>query len=88
MKQFVPDKIYYEPRIREYPLGKSLMKHYEEMKVPAEEIDNHNNIESLRTQPNSNFPQLKRYLIIGTRKTHKYSPNEKVSDFLVPYTSS
>ena len=31
---------------------------------------------------------MKRHLIIGIRKTHKYVPNHKVSDFLVPYTSS
>jgi len=27
-------------------------------------------------------------MIVGVRKTHKYVPNNKVSDFLVPYTSS
>ena len=31
---------------------------------------------------------MKKNLIIGTRKTHKYVENHKTSDFLVPYTSS
>ena len=31
---------------------------------------------------------MKRNLIIATRKTHKYAENHKVSDYLVPYTSS
>ena len=31
---------------------------------------------------------MKRNLIIGIRKTHKFVPNHKTSDFLVPYTSS
>lgn len=53
-----------------------------------EEIESHNNIESLRTRENADFPRLKRVLVIGTRKTHKYVENHKVSDFLVPYTSS
>ena len=57
-------------------------------KVPWVEIENHNNIEELRTNPNAKFAKMKRYLIIGIRKTHKYVPNHKVSDFLVPYTSS
>ena len=30
----------------------------------------------------------KKDLIIGIRKTHKFVPNHKTSDFLVPYTSS
>ena len=32
--------------------------------------------------------KMKNNLIIGTRKTHKYVENHKVSDYLVPYTSS
>ena len=31
---------------------------------------------------------MKRNLIIGVRKTHKFVENHKVSDYLVPYTSS
>lgn len=31
---------------------------------------------------------MKRNLIVGIRKTHKYTENHKVSDYLVPYTSS
>jgi len=42
----------------------------------------------MRKKQNSEFPKMKRNLIIGTRKTHKYVPNFKVSNFLVPYTSS
>jgi spore photoproduct lyase len=50
-----------------------------------EPIDNHNNIEALRTRQKRGFPRLKRVLVIGTRKNHKYVDNHKVSDFLVPY---
>ncbi len=42
----------------------------------------------MRKKENSEFPKMKRNLIIGTRKTHKYVPNYKISNFLVPYTSS
>ncbi len=42
----------------------------------------------MREQENSQFPKMKKNLIIGLRKTHKFIPNSKVSDFLVPYTSS
>lgn len=42
----------------------------------------------MRKKENSEFPYMKRNLIIGTRKTHKYVENHKVSDYLVPYTSS
>lgn len=83
---FIPDEIYYEKGIKGYELGISLLKKYPN--VPKKIIESHNNIEELRKKPNSEFSNLKKKLIIGIRKTHKYSPNHKVSDFLVPYTSS
>lgn len=81
-----PDKIYYEPAVMEYELGKSLRDKFPD--VPWVKIENHNNIEQLRSNSNKEFTKMKRYIILGIRKTHKYVPNHKVSDFLVPYTSS
>ncbi|MDD4768720.1 MAG: spore photoproduct lyase [Eubacteriales bacterium] len=81
-----PEKIYYESAALQYDLGKTLAAKYSN--VPWIEIENHNKIDELRANPNTAFPQLKKYLIIGIRKTHKYVPNHKVSDYLVPYTSS
>lgn len=81
-----PNEIYYEPAVLEYKLGTFLKDKFSD--VPWIEIENHNNIEQLRTNSNKEFARMKRHIIIGTRKTHKYVPNQKVSDFLVPYTSS
>ncbi len=83
---FIPEKIYYEKEVKDYQLGKELFKKYKD--VPKIIIDNHNNIEEMRKKQNSEFPKMKRNLIIATRKTHRYTPNFKVSNFLVPYTSS
>lgn len=83
---FKPDAIYFEKDIVNYTLGKELMEKYKE--TPKIEIENHNNIEEMRTKSNKEFPYMKKNLIIGTRKTHKFVPNHKTSDFLVPYTSS
>lgn len=81
-----PDQIFYEPAARGYPLYGMLREKYGSL--PWIEIESHNRIDALRTQPNAAFPKLKRHLVIGVRKTHQYVPNYKVSDFLVPYTSS
>ena len=83
---FKPQSIYYEKEIENFELGKKLLKQYEN--IPKVIIQNHNNIEELRKKENSEFPKLKKNLIIGIRKTHKFVPNHKTSDFLVPYTSS
>ena len=80
------DAVYYEPGAMDYELGKMLRVEY--ANLPWKEIENHNHIPELSAADNRDFPRLKSHLIIGVRKTHKYVPNHKVSDWLVPYTSS
>ena len=85
---FLPEKVYFEKEIVNYELGKRLLDKYKQKNIICMEIENHNNIEEMRKKDNSEFPKMKQNLIIRTRKTHKFVPNHKVSDFLVPYTSS
>ncbi len=80
------DSVYYEPTALNYPLGQYLREKYGSL--PWIEIQSHNNIPELRAASNREFPRLKRHLVVGVRKTHRYVENHKVSDFLVPYTSS
>lgn len=80
------DAIYYEPAAMDYKLGQMLREKY--ASLPWLEIENHNRIPALSEAGNKAFIKLKQHLIIGVRKTHKYAPNHKVSDWLVPYTSS
>ncbi|MFQ8600339.1 MAG: spore photoproduct lyase family protein [Oscillospiraceae bacterium] len=56
--------------------------------LPWIPIQSHNRIEEMQKMPNSEFARMKRNLIVGIRKTHKYTENHKISDYLVPYTSS
>lgn len=85
---FLPKGVYYEKNVENYELGKRLLNQYRENGVPCIEIENHNNIEEMRNKQNSEFRSMKQNIIIGVRKTHKFVENHKVSDYLVPYTSS
>ena len=85
---FLPREIFFEKEVENYELGKQLLKKYKEKNIPCKEIENHNNIEEMRKKENKEFPRMKQNLIIGVRKTHKFVPNNKISDYLVPYTSS
>ena len=80
------DAVYYEPSVLDYKLGQMLQCKY--ASLPWIEIENHNRIMEMTAADNKDFPKLKKHLIIGIRKTHRYVPNHKVSDWLVPYTSS
>ena len=88
LNMFLPKTVYYEKESENYELGKELLQRYKDKGIQCIEIENHNNIEVMRKKQNSEFPQMKQNLIIGIRKTHKFVPNHKTSDFLVPYTSS
>ncbi|MBQ9657821.1 MAG: spore photoproduct lyase [Clostridia bacterium] len=83
---FKPKSIFFEKDIENYALGRQLMEQYKD--VPKVEIESHNAIEEMRKKENKEFLNMKGNLIIGVRKTHKFVPNHKISDFLVPYTSS
>ena len=80
------DAVYYEPYCLSYTLGARLKEQFCGLTwIP---IESHNSIKEMQEKPNSDFGRMKRNLIIGIRKTHKYVENHKVSDYLVPYTSS
>ena len=83
---FKPQNIYFEKEIENYEFGKMLLEKYKD--INKIQIENHNNIEEMRKKQNSEFANMKKNLIIGIRKTHKFVENHKVSDYLVPYTSS
>ena len=80
------DAVYYETESLNYPLGKQLAENFSAL--PWIPVDSHNSIKEMQKKENSEFGKMKRNLIIGIRKTHKYVENHKVSDYLVPYTSS
>lgn len=86
MGRLFPDAVFYEREALDFPLGKALRQKYPDRSWT--EIKSHNSIEEMQKKPNCEFPRMKRNLILGVRKTHKYVENHKVSDFLVPYTSS
>lgn len=85
---FLPREVFYEEDSLNYELGKKLINLYKEKGIKCTVIASHNNIEEMRKKENKEFPKMKQNLIIGIRKTHKFVPNTKTSDYLVPYTSS
>lgn len=85
---FLPKEVFFEKDIINYKLGKELLEKYKSKGINCVEIENHNNIEEMRKKSNKEFPNMKQNLIIGVRKTHKFVENHKVSNYLVPYTSS
>ena len=63
---FKPQKIYYEPQIENYELGKELLKKYED--TPKVQIQSHNNIEEMQKNSNREFLNMKNLLNFAKRK--------------------
>lgn len=84
----VPEKVYYETEVENYPLGIELLHRYQNQRVELINIQNHNKIPELRELPDSEFVKMKKYLILGIRKTTRLIPNNRSADFIVPFTSS
>lgn len=78
--------VYYEPDSLQYPLGQKLYQDFAHL--PWIPIESHNRITELTSKENKEFPAMKHFLIVGTRKTHHYVENHKISQYLVPFTSS
>lgn len=88
MINFEPKYVLYEPDVANYEFGRTLLGKFMDRGIPMEKIQSHNRIPEMTSKPNSEFARMKTNLILGVRKTHKYTPNSKVSDWLVPFTSS
>ena len=88
MKRFEPKTVLYEPDSAKYEFGRTMLAKFMDKGIPMEKIESHNRIPEMTSRPNSDFPLMKSYMILGVRKTLKYTPNSKVSDWLVPFTSS
>ena len=88
MKDFIPTKVYFEPVVATYEQGKYLLDKYEALGIETIPIEAHHKIDELRNRPNIEYTKMKRYLILGTRKTIKLIPNDKSADYIVPFTSS
>jgi spore photoproduct lyase len=88
VKQFIPTKVFYEAEVLDYEMGIGLLDKYSAKGIQTIEIKNHNKIPILRDLPDSEFLKMKRYLILGVRKTLRLIPNNRSADYIVPFTSS
>jgi len=86
LNEFTPTRIYYEPAVLKYPQGREILDRYSD--IPRQEIESHNRIPELRERPDKDFPQMKRYLILGIRKSVKLMGKPNSGDYIVPFTSS
>ncbi|MCI8590292.1 MAG: spore photoproduct lyase [Clostridiales bacterium] len=87
MKEFIPEKIFYEPAALSFPLGKQLIETYLPQKIPMEAITAHANLTMLK-QDIANYKEKKRSLSLRIRHIHYLKPSRRTGSFHVSHTSS
>ena len=74
-------------RVWNYELGGSWRRNLQG--CPGYRIESHNSIKEMQEKPNSEFGRMEKKSDHWESERHaKYTENHKVSDYLVPYTSS
>ncbi|HZG71117.1 MAG TPA: spore photoproduct lyase, partial [Chondromyces sp.] len=88
MKPFVPQLVYFEPQALEYPLGKKLLRKFEDMGVEIRYTTSHNQVRDL---PGKNDFQkyriAKSTLVVGIRKTLKFDTSKPSAEYAIPFAT-
>jgi spore photoproduct lyase len=89
MKRFVPGRVIFEPSALEYPLGKRLYEHFREQRVEIHTTPSHNRVTGIPGKtPKEKYVQAKQSLVVGVRRTLKFSSCKPSAHYQLPLATS
>ncbi len=89
VKRFVPQRAIFEPAALEYPLGKRLHEHFSELGIEIRTTPSHNRITGLPGKtPKEKYVQAKQSLVVGVRRTLKFSSCKPSAHYQLPLATS
>ena len=89
MKQFTPGRAIFEPAALEYPLGKRLYTHFQELGIEIQTTPSHNRVTGIPGKtPKEKYVQAKQSLVIGVRRTLKFSSCKPSAHYQLPLATS
>lgn len=89
MTVFVPRRVFFEPDALEYPLGRELLSRFKAENIPVTMTASHNRVTGIpgRT-PAEAYREAKRTLVVGVRRTLKFSPCKPSAHYQLPLGTS
>ncbi|MDR6225536.1 spore photoproduct lyase [Desmospora profundinema] len=85
MKLFQPDRIYFEPRALEYPLGKELYQRYLKSGIPILETTSHNQVRGIPGETElQKYRHAKNTLVVGVRRTLTFDTSKPSAEYAIP----
>ncbi len=89
MKKFIPGRVIFEPAALEYPLGKRLQAHFQELGIEIQTTPSHNRVTGIPGKtPKEKYVQAKQSLVIGVRRTLKFSSCKPSAHYQLPLATS
>ena len=89
LTRFIPKRVFFEPAALEYPLGKKLQAHFGELGIDMQITPSHNRVTGIPGQsPREKYIQAKQSLVIGVRRTLKFSSCKPSAHYQLPLATS
>lgn len=88
MREFVPDRAYFEPAALDYPIGQEILQRLRAMDVEILRTTSHNQVRDI---PGDNelqqYRNAKRTLVVGVRKTLKFDTSKPSAEYAIPIST-
>ena len=89
MKRFVPTRVFFEPAALEYPLGKQLEDKFKTLGITIHYTSSHNRVTGIPGKTKKEkYIQAKRSLVVGVRRTLKFSSCRPSAHYQLPLATS
>jgi spore photoproduct lyase len=89
MKKFIPQRAVFEPAALEYSLGRELHAHFKELGIEIQTTPSHNRVTGIPGKtPKEKYVQAKQSLVIGVRRTLKFSSCKPSAHYQLPLATS
>ncbi|VBB05810.1 radical sam alpha/beta horseshoe [Lucifera butyrica] len=89
MLRYMPQRIFFEPRALEYPLGRQLYQTLQTMKIEIHQTPSHNRVSGIPGRTvQERFREAKKTLVVGVKKISPFSPCKPSAHYQLPLTTS
>jgi spore photoproduct lyase len=88
-KVFIPTRVFYEPDVLNYSLGKTLVQHFRHQDIPINPTTSHNRVTGIPGKnPSEAFREAKRTLVIGVRRSKTFQSCKPSAHYQLPLVTS
>lgn len=86
---FIPSRVFYEPDVRNYPLGKTLVQYFRHQDIPITPTTSHHRVTGIPGKnPTEAFREAKRTLVIGVRRSKTFQTCKPSAHYQLPLVTS